>query len=58
MQPANLLSHSLPLGETHAQAAVRAQERVGERIEVRADFFNGLLDYRRGERRTFELICY
>jgi hypothetical protein len=31
-----LLSLSLPLGETHAQAAVRAKNGPGERIEVRA----------------------
>jgi hypothetical protein len=30
------LSPSLPLGETHALAAVRAQEWVGKTIEVRA----------------------
>ena len=34
----DFLSLSLPLGETHAQAAVRAKEWVGERMKVR-DFF-------------------
>ena len=33
---------SLPTGETHAHAAVRAQEWVWERIEVRDSFFPGL----------------
>jgi hypothetical protein len=31
-------SRSLPRGETHAGAAVRAKEWIGERIEVRAVF--------------------
>jgi hypothetical protein len=33
---ASLFSLSLPLGETHAQAAVRAKESLWERIEVTA----------------------
>jgi len=36
MTNTSLVSHSLPLGETHAQAAVRAEVWVWERIEVRA----------------------
>jgi len=32
----SLLSHSLPLGETRARAAVRAKESLWERIEVTA----------------------
>jgi hypothetical protein len=35
------LSLSLPLRETHAQAAVRVQEWVWERIQVRDFFFEG-----------------